>query len=226
MKLQFLRSSHPVEVHSTRPLVYQFENQKLFSRVVQSLVSERGEESIEPYVIWDDKGRLVNPKKAFVLFNALPCIPLDDSLLKALFQKIEILFNEVSELKSSIQDIWDQLQDLVEGTNLGYNGCYSFSRDFDLTKVLKLFGYTPSVDLGNELLDNCMSFFDLCADVQLEKPIVFVNAFRFFTDIELKLLYEKAIFNKIPLLLLESGLNCRTVCNEQYIMVDQHFIEY
>ena len=226
MKLQFLRSSCLLEIQPSRPLIYQFESPNLFSRVVQSLTSELGEDAIEPYIVWDDKDKRINPKKAFVVVNSLPCIPVDDSLIKALFQRIDNLFNGVPDLKSCLEDDWAQLQKLILGTNQGYNGFYTFNREFDLIKLLKLFGYSPLIDLSNELLDNCMRYLELCADAQLDKPIVFVNAFRFFTDNELKLLYEKAIFNKIPLLLLESGLSYRIVANEQCISVDQQFIEY
>ena len=226
MKLQFLRSSCLLEIQPSRPLIYQFESPSLFSRVVQSLLSELGEDAIEPYVVWDSKDKRINPKKAFLVMNSLPCIPVDDSLSKALFQRIDNLFKGVPDLKSCLEDDWAQLQKLILGTNQGYNGFYTFNREFDLIKLLKLFGYSPLIDLSNELLDNCMRYLELCADAQLDKPIVFVNAFRFFTENELVLLFEKAKFNGISLLLLESGINRKDIQNTRYIVVDQHFLEY
>lgn len=226
MKLQFLRSSCVLEIKPSQPLIYQFESPNLFSRVVQSLASELGEDAIEPYIIWDDNGKRINSKKAFLVMNSLPCIPIDDSLLKSFFQRVNALFSEVPDLKTCLEEDWNQLQRLILGTNQGYNGLYAFNRDFDLIKLLKLFGYSPVIDLNNELLDNCISYLELCADAQFNKPIVFVNAFRFFTENELELLFEKAEFSGISLLLLESGINRRDIPNTQYIVVDQHFLEY
>ena len=81
--------------------------------------------------------------------------------------------------------------------------------------------YTVGED---SLLDNCIKFFDLCVDVAPDSLVILVNSKSFFTQEELEILFDHAVFCGVDLLLIESWpcdtvyeLECKTV-------LDQHFL--
>jgi len=63
MRFRLLRLDVDVEIQEGDISTLEIEDRTLFARVVKALLSEVGEYAEEPYLLFDDSGKRVNPKK-------------------------------------------------------------------------------------------------------------------------------------------------------------------
>ena len=226
MKLQFLRFETEIALSGDAVSTLQVEDRLLFSRMVQSLVSEQGEQACEPYRLWDDTDKKVNPRKALLVIDSLPGLPLDDrGMLGKLYAQIENSINDEVEFEGDLANASARLQQLFRALNAEMWGRYEFGVDWSPALFLKSFGFQPMQEEGDALLENCIRFFELCVDIGFDKPLVIVNAKSFFAQNDLEELFSQAIFHGIALMVMESWQDSRILKNEQKIVIDQHFVE-
>lgn len=226
MKLQFTRLEETICFSTDQVVTLQIEDRQLFTRVVSSLISEEGEEAIEPYRFWENDEKKISPKKAVLVINTLPTLPLMDRvLLGKLYEHLSRTFEQGIEQTEAFAEISRQLIMNCENLSTMLWGTYSFNTSWSLATFLKAFCFGPSVDQGESILDNFISFFGLCADINFNKPLVLVNMKSFFNKNELETLFEQAIFYGIEILLLESWNDETKYQYEQKLTVDQGFVE-
>lgn len=226
MILKLLRFDGELTIGPEKVTTLEIENRHVFSRVVASLLSEKGEEAIEPYAIWDDKGKKKTAKGAFLALSSLPDLPLNDrTLLSKLYTQLALNINDNIELSDKIADTTSELEGYFLGENLELWGQYDFGTRWDVGQILKAFSFRPAVDDDQLLLDRLISFFGLCADINHGKPLLMVNAKSFFEPDELSEVASQAFFYGIQLLMLESWADDATHEWEQKTCIDQWFFE-
>lgn len=226
MKLQFTKLEEIICFSADQVVTLQIEDRQLFSRVISSLISEEGEEAIEPYRFWENDEKKISPKRAVLVINTLPALPLMDRvLLGKLYEHISSALEQDIERTETSTEISRQLIMDCENLNTMLWGTYSFNTSWSLATFLKAFCFGPSVDQSESILDNFISFFGLCADINFNKPLVLVNMKSFFNKNELEALFEQAIFYGIELLLLESWNDETQYRYERKLVVDQGFVE-
>lgn len=196
----------------------------LFARVVESLLSEKGEYAKEPYLLFDEDGKRVSPKRKMLVLHTLPEVPLNDRVL------VDKLLNRIRNVSEADTTIYEKIQGLsaklncvVEETAGFLFGDYSFAKDWDLGTYLKAFSFLPQMGKCYTLLDNCIRLVELVTDVAPEMPLVMVNAKSFFTNEELWELFDRAVFSGVQLLLLETYNDKVSYEQERLIVVDRHF---
>lgn len=210
---------------SDKVSVLEVEDRHLFARVVQSLLSERGQEANEPYQLWGDDGKAVNPKKAFLVLNALPIVPYDNkTLLSKLYARVARMVEENYELERRLQEMGQEIASVVEDVGIALWGNYCFDAAWNLEQHLKAFGFHPDCGDEESLLENCIRFLGLCADIDHTIPIATINAKMFFDRNELEELYSQALFLDIPLLLLETWHDVTHYDYERKMVIDQDFL--
>ncbi len=223
MRFRLLRLDVDVEIQEGDISTLEIEDRTLFARVVKALLSEVGEYAEEPYLLFDDSGKRVNPKKALHVINTLPEVPLSDRTMLA---KLFKLVTERSELEPAlyeqIQSLSSALMEATEDIVGGMRGDYGLAVEWSYETFLKSFGLSPITNQDYSLLDNCIRLFGFCADIGDLAPVVLVNAKSFFSENELEELFDQAVFSGTRLLLLESWIDARTFTRETKTTIDQH----
>lgn len=226
MNLQLLRFGNGMELGNGKVSVWEIESHQLFTRIIRSLLSEQGKDASEPYQLWGDNGKAVNPKKAIIVMNSLPTVPYDNkTLLGKLYSKVVQCIEHDIELEHTIRDMGINISHLIEDAGMSLWGNYSFAQGWGLEQYLKAFEYRP--DCGGDdatLLEGCIRFFELCLDIGCTSPIVMVNAKTFFDAGDLKELYSQAVFLGTPLLILESKHDLSYYEHERKMAIDQDFL--
>jgi len=226
MRLQILRIESQIPMETGQVSVVQIEDRTLYARVVQSLASGKGLEAIEPYCVWDDRGEVVRSSKALIVVESMASLPLNDRAITSrlyarMVDSMELLPGTFEKIESS----GNQLSSAIEELSLEMWGKYSFRIDWSLETYLKAFSFSPCPENDESILDNAMCFLELCADIELDIPIMLVNAKSFFDKNELERLYEKATSLGIRLVLLESWNDRRVFLKERNTIIDQDFVE-
>lgn len=228
MKLKFERFEPCIELNPKWVSTLEVEDGGLFSGMVEALVSERGESSAEPYVIFSDEGRSIAARGKLLVLNSLPCLPLtDQSMKKSLYLKMAAEISEHPENEGMAEDLADLAAKMCQafaGASLNLWGDYQFEIDWDIVAFLKAFGYSPRAYEGEGLLEKCINFLSLCVDIGYSKPLVFVNLKKFLSERDAKSFVEQSIFHGISVLLLESGCSEFDIPGERKTSIDHRFL--
>lgn len=206
-------------------MTVEVQDRKLFARVVQSLLAEAGKYAEEPYLLTQDDGTAITPKRGLLMVTGLPELPFRDrAILTKLYQRISANVELDSELYALIQDAANRLHDGLEQAASGMWGDYAFANEWRVDAYCKTYGFAPIVDEASSLLENCIRFLGLCSDVGLDCPIVLVNAKSFLSRSDYEELLEQAFFLDSKLVFLESWHDDRIIARERKTTIDLHFL--
>lgn len=224
MILKLLQLECTVAVNESSVTTLQIEDRKTFARVVASLESELGEAADEPYILMDEKGKRISPRKALLIIDSLPNIPLSDrTLLGKLYKRMARELEMDSERFIKVRELATELRNVFESVSDSLWGDYMATSEWEFDAYLKVFGFSPMLGESDGLLDKCMRFIDLCFDVEERRPLVLVNAKSFFSQEELDELLERAVISGIKMILVESWRDSESHPYERKVVIDQHF---
>jgi CRISPR type II-A-associated protein Csn2 len=225
MKFQLSRLNVTVEILPGQTTTIEIEDRQVFSRIVYSLMSELGEDGPEPYRIWNDKDEKVSPRGALLRIKEFPQLPLSDKgFLVKLYKHIDSFVLQSEQLSEKVGCIAQLVGNTLAATEMELRGSYEFGIDFNTIVLLKALSYSPAQSDEYSLLDNCISFFELLADINWTAPVLLVNSKSFFSSDECEQVMQQAFFNAIPLLLLESWHDSSVYALEEKTIVDQHLL--
>lgn len=225
MNLQFLRLEKEIELVPDKIATLQIENKAFFARAVMSLVSEAGEEALEPYRLWSKDGKKLGPKKALIVAHTLPILPINDrALLAALYDKVELLVNEDPFQYEKIEQAASMLQSQLKLVMPELRGTYEFGLQWKCSAYLKALSFLPDENEQDGFFEKCIRYLDLLADIGCSKPLVLVNAKSFLDDWQMQSIAETAFFDEISVLLLESWVDETNREWERKTHIDQHLI--
>ncbi|MBR3314491.1 MAG: type II-A CRISPR-associated protein Csn2 [Atopobiaceae bacterium] len=224
MRLRFIRLDCDVLIAKGKVSTLEVHNEHVFARMVRALISASGKYAMEPYLLLDANDKAIRPQSAIVV-NSLPSLPLQDrNLVARLYKRVVQLMESDATKYTRLHELAAQLENEVSQIAEGLWGDYGLASDWNLEAYLKAFKFSSSGLGEDSLLDNCIKFFDLCVDVAPDSLVILVNSKSFFTQEELAILFDHAVFCGVDLLLIESWpcdtvyeLECKTV-------LDQHFL--
>lgn len=207
--------------------VCEIESRPLFARVCRSFLSEEGEEAIEPYSLWSDLGGEIRPSSAFLLASDPLDLPWSDKCLAGrLYDQMDQFVMEDEDARSSIEMLDARMRSAISSVAFQIQGDYSFGIEWTLKRYLKAFSFSVELSPTASYLDSLILFIDFCADMQLDKPILFMNLKTFLGENELGLFYERIFFHELSILMLESTHDQTIFDRELKTYIDQHFIDY
>ena len=207
--------------------VLEIENRRLFSRVCASLISDKREEAIEPFVYWKSEAKeLSTREKPLIIVDPFNLPWADKRLLGALPARINKEILEDEEARIVIDNLTRELAGRVFGLTLGMEAGYLFDVEWDTARYLKAFGFT--VDSGEDgmLIDNLEEFFKLAADAAFPFPFIFINIKSFLDEKDMRTLYNVALHLGFSLLLVESNVDSSVYEMERKHRIDLQFLEY
>lgn len=226
MKLLFSGFEEAIEIDQQRVALLEVENKVLFSRICQSLLSELGETSLEPYSLWSDTDVKMKPVDSFLLVMNPFDLPWQHKALAGkLYARLEKILLEDEEARREIEGLCQQLSSRVLSLGFQLQSDYAFAIEWEMRKYLRSFGFGVDANIENRLLDNLIKFLALAADVSFDKVLVFVNIKAFLTEKELKEFYSQVVFFNLKVLLLESQNDVTRFEQERKMLIDQHFLE-
>lgn len=227
MRITFAGMDAPVEVRERGATILRVLNQRLYARVCESLVSQKGEGAVEPYSVWDDDGCEVGPANALlVVANPFDLPWKHRSMVGGLYSSLEAGLLEDEDMRRELQGFRVALESSVHKLGFQLNADYGFAVEWSLGSYLKAFSYEVDLTGASTLLDKLICFADFVADVMVGKVLVFVNLGTFLTENDLLRLNDRLFFHGISALLLENrgfGLDAGNV--REYV-VDRDFVEY
>lgn len=227
MRISFGGFDNPVELAERGVTIFRVERECLFSRVCESLLSLKGYEAVEPYSVWDDDGREIAPRKAFLIVPNVFDLPWGHKdLLGGLYARLEedLLLDE--GLRSELQNCGEAMKGLLNRLGIQMNAEYRFGLEWNLKGYLKAFSYEVDLSNSSSILDKLISFVDLGADMQIDKVLVFVNLTTFLSEIDLTHLHQRAFFHGIRILLIENQRSVVYMDHAVVYIVDRDFIEF
>lgn len=226
MILKLLRFENEVQIGTGHIATLQIENRTVFARAVASLLSGQGEQAVEPYAIWDDGGKKRSARNFFLILSSLPDLPLKDrTLLGKFYAKVGLAVSDDIELETEVLGTANTLKNQILGMNVELWGKYDFAAQWDMAQILKAFSFVPDADDEQPLIDRMVGFFGLLADIDMEKPLLMVNAKSFFSPEDLDELASQAFFYGVKVLMLESWPDETEHAWERKTCIDRQLLE-
>lgn len=226
MNLKFDRIDTEIQINSSAITTVEIMDRVEFSRIVESLLSEKGLESIEPYSLTSIEGKTIKPKKAMILCSSLPDLPFSDrALIASLYERIAREIRDQPHLDIEIRNVAAKLREEIADVQNELLGSYAYSSVWTSESFLKAFAFCPDVSEGDDFLEKCKKFVGLCADVVPHLPICFVNLKSFLDNDGLDALYEFIFSLGEAVMVLESWHDENEYNRERKIVVDLQFLE-
>ena len=179
--------------------VIEIENKKYFYRLVSDLYSISRGEKIDSIKFYDDSINEIS-NQSIQIINDYFNLDLEGKKVSSELQK---------NIISSIDE--KAMQDLVSSYKKIYNSFNKVLHNIDLPLVM-LQDFSPevfikalkvSIEKRDELLENLLLLIDINKILNLQQIIFFINLKQYLSLEELKELYKYAIYNCVPIVLIE-----------------------
>ncbi|WP_418829412.1 type II-A CRISPR-associated protein Csn2 [Paratractidigestivibacter sp.] len=225
MRLVFSGLESPVEVMPGRCSTIEVENQTLFTRIAQSLLSGEGRYATEPFSIWEGEDEL-RPKDTLLVIDNPLSLPWDDRVfMGSIVKRIEREYLEDEDLRRAVEELQRSIATRMMSLELGMNADLGFSLEWDLKRYLKFMGFGVSYQGSKSFLDNLLNFLSLALDSGDKRVIAFVNLKTFLSKNDFETFLEQLSFLKTKVLLLENKQDVNQYEYEQKRAIDLDFIE-
>lgn len=227
MRLSFSGLETGIQIDSNQVSILEVENNILFSRICQSLISEKGALSIEPYSLWSDDGFEIRPNGAMeILVDPFRLPWAERAFMNALYGRMEKELKNDESIRLEIEAVAAQLGERLSSIGLRMQSNYSFAVNWEMQKYLKAFGFSVDLEPDATLLDNLIEFLSFISDASFKKVLAFVNLKTFLSENGIERLYEQAFFYGIPLFLLENRHDCSKYERERKMHIDLELLEH
>lgn len=225
MRLVFSGLESPVEVMPGRCSTIEVENQTLFTRIAQSLLSGEGRYATEPFSIWEGEDEL-RPKDTLLVIDNPLSLPWDDRVyMGSIVKRIEREYLEDEDLRRAVEELQGSIATRLMSLGLGMNTDLGFSLEWDLKRYLKFMGFGVSYQGSKSFLDNLLNFISLALDSGDKRVIAFVNLKTFLSKNDFETFLEQLSFLKTKALFLENKQDVNQYEYEQKRLIDLDFIE-
>lgn len=225
MRLAIEGFGKPIILGGGPVAVLEIHDKRLYSRVCQSLISEKGEGAVESFSLWEDDGGKRSARSAILAVPNPFDLPWGDrSLLGDLQDVVEDAYIADDQARRRIDESARRLREDVAELGLRLQSDYEFALEWDLGKFLKAFDFSVDEDPSDSLLDNLIKFVRFASDIQCRQVILFMNLKSFLEKEELEEFYREAFFCGLNILLLESTPDGNSYEHERKTIVDQDFL--
>ncbi len=202
--------------------VIEIENKKYFYRLVSDLYSISRGEKIDSIKFYDDSINEIS-NQSIQIINDYFNLDLEGKKVSSELQK---------NIISSIDE--KAMQDLVSSYKKIYNSFNKVLHNIDLPLVM-LQDFSPevfikalkvSIEKRDELLENLLLLIDINKILNLQQIIFFINLKQYLSLEELKELYKYAIYNCVPIVLIDSQTYGTTADYEKKLIIDENLDEF
>ena len=225
MKLVIEGFDEPIVLGGGPVAVLEIHDKQLYSRICQSLISEKGEEAIEPFSLWEEDGSKRSARNAILPVTDPFDLPWEErSLLSDLQETVEEAYAADDQARRKIDEAAHYLREEVSCLGLRLQSDYEFALEWDLGRFLKAFDFSVDGDPADSLLENLIKFVKFASDIQCHQVVLFMNLKSFLEKNELEEFYREAFFCDLNILLLESAPDDEFYAQERKTTIDQDFL--
>ena len=225
MRLVFSGLESPVEVTPGRCSTIEVENQTLFTRIAQSLLSGEGRYATEPFSIWEGEDEL-RPKDILLVIDNPLSLPWDDRVyMGSIVKRIEREYLEDEDLRRAVEELQGSIATKLMSLGLGMNTDLGFILEWDFKRYLKFMGFGVCYQGSKSFLDQLLNFLSLALDSGDKRVIAFVNLKTFLSKNDFEAFLEQVSFLKTKVLLIENKQDANQYEYEQKRAIDLDFIE-
>lgn len=222
MTLQWLYMGTDLEFEENRSSVFVLEESGVYAKFIAGLVEAiNGQEG--DFSLYDNNKKLNIAKSVDLVFSPALIDMNTKKIQTQLFNEMKEISNDVCyELKEKVNNMIVSYLDELS-TKLPYP--ISFNLSLDETGLYKQYEVRMAFE-SNDLTEKVISYIQLQATLCNVKVIVFINGKAYFSEEQLKEIYTCAFYNKIYILMVESGKkDC--LPGEKYYIIDEDrcFIE-
>ena len=170
MKLSFFGFENTLEILPGRVSVLQIESIPLFTRVCQSLLGSRQRDCLESFTLWDEKGKEISSKNAFLpIVNPFDLPWRDRGMLVALYGRMDSLIKENETVRREIEEAHQKFESLISRVGFELNSSYSFGLEWELSQALKAYSFGVDRSDSVTLLENLIRFIEFMNDICYRK---------------------------------------------------------
>lgn len=191
------------------------ENRLAFRKIVENIFRKKAGEDTDVFI--SENFEEINFKNIDMIYNVFSLSLNGKNFINALLTKIDKMVYE-EEFSVDSMEITSQLEKLFIriSENLDYEIEFSENISFkDLAKICDVHFEEKSLSL----LETVMKYTQLSIELLNTKVFIFINLKSFFSKEEVDFLYEFFIYNKIPVIIIQSDM-CFKNQNEHLIIID------
>lgn len=222
IRLSIKYIDNDLELDNDKIQAIEIENKRYFYRLVKDIYSICSGEVVEDIcLLCDDKEIAgLNRFKIFVNF-------FDFNLNSKRYVNdiLKYVVNSISEVnREMLLKQYKKIVDIYKKVLNDIDLPLVIESELDIETVTKLIKI--NIDLKNDLLESLFVLIDLENIFQLKNVLIFINLKQYLTKEELEELYKYAIYNDVPLLLIDSQSYGTTLTREKKLIVDENLDEF
>lgn len=222
IRLSIKYIDNDLELDNDKIQAIEIENKRYFYRLVKDIYSICSGEVVEDIcLLCDDKEIAgLNRFKIFVNF-----FDFNLNSKKYVNDILKYVVNSISEVnREMLLKQYKKIVDIYKKVLNDIDLPLTIESELDIETVTKLMKI--NIDLKNDLLESLFVLIDLENIFQLKNVLIFINLKQYLTKEELEELYKYAIYNDVPLLLIDSQSYGTTLTREKKLIVDENLDEF
>ncbi|MCH3972204.1 MAG: type II-A CRISPR-associated protein Csn2 [Oscillospiraceae bacterium] len=204
--------------------VISIESSQYFLEFIQLMLSENTENN-GGIILSENSEELEFGKAASIIINPLNVELNERKMLSKLYKEMEDTVSENFYLEKA--EAFSGIQILLEKAGSALDYPISYSEEFDLSKLLKVFDVKFLENHTNNVSERLIEYMKLAKELLHTKLFILVHFKDYFDEKQIKLFYETAADYKLQLLLIERYAYPAAAGERNYIIdKDQCLIYY
>ena len=221
MKLKINGFENEVIFKEDNVNILQIKNKTLLQNILE-IISDlnNGMKNLEIQLISDENNEMKFENNVFVLTDLYNIDINSKSILSKIYCQIckNIKLDNQMEIEKNMYEIRNKI--IEEANELPFE--FVMKDEIDINDILKIYGLKIDLDNYKNILNRIELVIDLLSTLNVAKILIIPNLKSILNDRQLVELYKYSLYNKINLLLIESG-NFEKLDYEDVMQIDEYF---
>ncbi|MDR1782412.1 MAG: type II-A CRISPR-associated protein Csn2 [Bacilli bacterium] len=216
MKINFNVLDEPIEVKTLTSLIVN--DKKVFNNIIQSLYSFNSEKNY--FSILNDDYSLIKENELLLVTDILGYDFNSASLLKLLYNDLEVEFSNKIEVKDKIEKLLEEVTYLINNELIEYSIDLE-SDEITFLELFKALGIKVEVD-SDTILERTIEIIQIFKYLNKKRILVLVNTSNYFSNEEFKVIEEYVELNNVIVLMIDN--NEFDGVKKQYILDNDYYL--
>lgn len=218
MMVSFDFLSFPIDLSYNKISVLYIENHQLFRNTLRSFYDG---DYFENGIVFSENYEPIKSKGDICFIPDLFNLNFSGIFIKKLYEDLSVYSN--TYFSDRIAQIKSSTVCFLEALSQSYEFDFSFKDEIDITDILKMQNFKPSVD--GDLLEKLIDYITVVKKYSTVKCFILTNIHNYFSGLELEQFYKELIYKNITVLLIENQKYFETFQYEKTIIVDEDLCE-
>ena len=227
MKLEIAGIENSIDLNEASINILEVENKSLFKKIVTDFnnIIKNDYETKEIILSEEDNIKRID-KEVEIYIDILNIDFNSKELLSKLYSRIEknILLEQSVDIK--LLQILQELRTYMNEIVLEFPFDCNMKNEIQIKDLIKCLDIKLNTDYAESLEEKLFLLFDIIAEFNLKKILIFANLKSYFEDETLIEIYKSAIKNNLNLILIESKLCSEKIKYEKKLIIDKEFDDF